>query len=150
MVPCMRWRCTVILLQEKYWNNDPWRVLIICILLNRTQGRTAEPVISELFERWPTAPALADECTVGELYALISFLGFGEKRTQYILGTSYCCAKAMILGKKITEISVREMPGCGSYAKEAWDMIVLGRRDFWPNDKELLKRMKVLRSCEGA
>lgn len=52
------------LLQEEFGQNHPWRVLVVCILLNRTQGAQARPVLEEFLRRWPT-PEVFYEVTSG-------------------------------------------------------------------------------------
>lgn len=139
-----------MLLQEKYWNNDPWRILVICILLNRTQGKTAEPVIQAFFKRWPTAEAVEKDGYEDEIFKVIGRLGLGNVRSRYLNKMS--CQYAKYLRKEAgrMDLTTLRLGGVGKYAYEAWRMFVLGHRDFWPEDKELLKRMKELRQCENA
>jgi len=39
--------------------DDPWKLLVAVMLLNKTAGRVAVPVFWTLMERWPTPEALA-------------------------------------------------------------------------------------------
>jgi A/G-specific adenine glycosylase len=38
--------------------DDPWRVLVAEVLLQRSRGKTVAKVYEELFRRWPDAAAL--------------------------------------------------------------------------------------------
>jgi endonuclease III len=136
------------LIQERLWNGDPWRVLVCCILLNRTQGVTAEPILKVLFKAWSTAADLAN-ASPEVLHLLISPLGFGEKRTDYLLSMSAAWALTQIAGKDMTTVDPTKFKGCGTYAKETWDMIVLGKHDFVPNDVELKRRMREFNNADN-
>lgn len=39
--------------------DDPWKVLVAVMLLNKTAGRSAVPIFFTLIERWPTPAALS-------------------------------------------------------------------------------------------
>lgn len=137
----------MMLLQEKYWNRDPWRVLVICILLNKTQGKMVEAVVVELFKTWPTAKCLAT-AQPKIVYSVIKDLGFGKKRTSFLMGLSTQWATLLELEVNPTTVDARTFSGCGAYALEAYNMVVLGKRDFVPKDKELNKRMLELKTEE--
>lgn len=46
------------LIQEKL-RHDPWRMLVAVIFLNVTTAKMALPLLSQLFERWPSPEALS-------------------------------------------------------------------------------------------
>ncbi|TFY78448.1 hypothetical protein EWM64_g5565 [Hericium alpestre] len=58
-----------VLIQESV-AEDPWRVLVAVMLLNKTAGRHAIPVFWSIMERWPSAEAMAD-ADVAELVECI-------------------------------------------------------------------------------
>ncbi|XP_024018666.1 methyl-CpG-binding domain protein 4-like protein isoform X1 [Morus notabilis] len=62
--------------------HDPWRVLVICMLLNRTTGAQATRVISDFFSLCPNAKA-ATEVSPEEIVKIIHTLGL-HKRAQMI------------------------------------------------------------------
>ncbi|KAG2394294.1 Methyl-CpG-binding domain protein [Vigna angularis] len=47
-------RSETILIQEDH-THDPWRVLVICMLLNRTSGRQTREIVSDFFKLCPDA-----------------------------------------------------------------------------------------------
>lgn len=132
------------LIQEDYLG-DPWRVLVCCILLNRTQGQTARSVIDEFFVRWPTAADCA-EAPHEQLCTFVGRLGL-KKRGLYLklMSRQYLYYSNTDLRDRDIEL----LAGCGRYAREAWDMLVLGRRDFVPQDSKLRLRMEELYGREN-
>lgn len=126
------------LLQEKYDNNDPWRILLICILLNRTQGKTAGPIIKRFFEQWPTAEDLLVTGNQTQITAIIGSLGLGRVRASYIMRLT-----EMYISSK-GHVNPICLPGVGDYAYDAYKMFVLHKYDFIPKDKELCRRMQEL------
>ena len=51
------------IIQEEY-SNDPWKVLVCCILLNQTSNKQVRPLIESFFNRWPNSQSLLDEETL--------------------------------------------------------------------------------------
>ncbi|KAH0987857.1 hypothetical protein GBA52_015034 [Prunus armeniaca] len=70
------------LMQEDHFH-DPWRVLVICMLLNRTTGLQARRVISDLFTLCPNAKA-ATEAATEDIEKVIKSLGLQKKRAAMI------------------------------------------------------------------
>ena len=66
------------LLQEVY-QDDPWKMLVCCILLNLTHRRQVDKVRNELFTRYPTAMHMAFAME-DELSEMLKPLGFYNKR----------------------------------------------------------------------
>ncbi|XP_021813480.1 uncharacterized protein LOC110756371 isoform X2 [Prunus avium] len=70
------------LMQEDHFH-DPWRVLVICMLLNQTTGLQARRVISDLFTLCPNAKA-ATEAATEDIEKVIKSLGLQKKRAVMI------------------------------------------------------------------
>lgn len=68
------------LIQERL-ADDPFRLLIATVFLNRTRGGVAIPVLYRVFERYPTVDALA-AADFDELVAMIRCLGFQRSRAR--------------------------------------------------------------------
>ncbi|GJJ08088.1 hypothetical protein Clacol_002296 [Clathrus columnatus] len=86
--------------------NNPWRLLVATILLNKTTGKAAIPVFWELMSLWPTAMEMALGITTnvyyvlndlfflsgsfkikaphGKMVKLLSPLGFGTARALWL------------------------------------------------------------------
>lgn len=74
------------LLQEQYFP-DRWKVAVICMFLNCTQRKTAEPIVHKFFARYPTPEhyiwAYEWEAK-SDIIDLIAPLGFGNRRAERI------------------------------------------------------------------
>jgi len=105
------------LIEELFWR-DGWKLLVCCILLNKTTRRQLDPVLFRFFERFPNAPALL----AAEPYAIqqvISPLGLQRKRTQTLLAFSRA-----FLSPGWTRVA--DLPGIGAYAEMAYNVFHLG------------------------
>ena len=116
------------LLQEIYRRN-PWRMMVCCMLLNRTTREQVDRVRGELFRRWPTPEAMANACQV-QVSVVIRSLGFGNKRAMSLKRFSF----EWTVGSW-TEVS--ELHGIGRYADDSWRMFVEGDRTVEPTDHVL-------------
>ncbi len=116
------------LLQEEL-RDDPWKLLVACMLLNQTSHKQVRPIIWTLFERYPTAAAMSDADET-ELAALIKPLGFQNRRAKSLRRMSADFAA----GKRIDELH-----GVGKYARDSYAIFVEGRVDETePTDVKLL------------
>ncbi len=127
------------LIQEDYLD-DPWKILVCCILLNRTTGRAVKEILPGLFSTYPT-PEDMMEAEWLELYDSIAHLGFGHKRVLYLTEMSKVYASARHCGHEL-HLDVASLPGCGKYAQDCWDLLVLKKTPDGVTDKELLKYMR--------
>ena len=121
-------------LQEVY-GDEPWKVLVVCVLLNRTTRRQVDLVRDELFERWKTPEELsgADE---RELSALLHPLGFYNRRAASLKKLA-----AAWLTADVEKDGVESLPGVGKYAADSWAIFVEKRTDVEPEDKVLIKTL---------
>lgn len=122
------------------YRKQPWRMLVCCILLNRTTNRQVRPILPELFRRWPNAEAMA---AAGEdLEELLRPLGLWRQRSATLRKFSARWARERHLTPHSAE-TIGRLPGCGPYAVEAWRLVCLGDIDGFhprgPEDKELFR-----------
>lgn len=116
------------LLQEIYWP-DTWKILVCCMLVNRTTRIQVDKVRFELFKRWPTANKMMDaEWT--EVERVIRPLGFGTRRAKSLIRMS-----TEFVTTEWTD--PRELWGIGVYAGDAYRMFVLRKKVSNPSDKFL-------------
>lgn len=120
------------LIQLKY-RRSPWRLLVACVLLNRTRGSVAKPVIEELFRHWPTPKSLSGADT-DELTALIQPLGLQHQRAMSLVFLSRAYKQ-----RRYTRAQVKRLAGVGDYAADCYEMLVLGDLRIDPDDKELAR-----------
>ena len=62
-----------ILIQEDY-PNDPWKMLVCCILLNQTNNRAVRPILDSVFELIPDYHSSIN-CDSDRLAAMIKTTG---------------------------------------------------------------------------
>ncbi|KAL4203190.1 hypothetical protein AMTRI_Chr01g126670 [Amborella trichopoda] len=70
------------LMQEKYYN-DPWKVLVICMFLNKTSGNQAREVLSDFLKLCPDAKATTEIATE-EITRVTHSLGLQRKRAEIL------------------------------------------------------------------
>jgi len=118
------------LLQEKYYE-DPWKVLVICMLLNKTSGTQAKNVLQDLFELCPNAEA-ATMVEIKEIRKVIQSLGLQNMRSKKIkvLSEEY-------LRDDWTYVS--DLTGIGKYASDAYAIFCTGNwKEVVPDDHKLV------------
>ena len=117
------------LLQEIY-KDDPWKMLVCCILLNLTHRRQVDKVRVKLFDRYPTPihMAFSDE---EELSTMLTPLGFYNKRAITL--------KRMSLEYLRGFNDVGDLYGVGKYAEDSWEIFQNENYKIEPEDKVLKK-----------
>ena len=119
------------LLQELYVD-DPWKVLVVCLMLNCTRRAQVDCIIDDFFRTWPTAPRFL-EADDDAVKVAIKSLGFCNRRTNALKRMS-----AAYVAGGWTDI--REVPGVGEYAARAYEMFILSKMgDVEPKDHALSK-----------
>lgn len=125
------------LIQEKYWP-DGWKILVCCLCLNLTTRKQMEPVVAELFRRWPS-PADLLAASDADIEDLIRPLGMQKKRTQTLRKMS---AQYVAGGWK----QARELHGIGKYGDDAYRIFILGDwKSVTPQDHALVDYHNFLR-----
>jgi len=115
------------LIQEEY-KEDPWKVLVCCILLNQTHNRQVRPLIRDFFKRWPDSRSVIKEDTL-VIRDHIRSTGFQNIKAKRIQDFS----KAWDLGIRDPML----LPGVGKYGRDAWRIFIKKEYDFLPDDKKL-------------
>lgn len=115
------------IIQEEY-KDDPWKVLVCCILLNQTNNLQVRPLISHFFKNWPNPASIIREDPIN-ISNFIKSTGFQNIKAQRIREFSM-----------VWETGIRDphkFPGIGEYGREAWRIFVEDDIDFIPKDKKL-------------
>ena len=104
--------------------DDPFRVLVAEILLQRSRGRTVAPVFEKLFDRWPDASALA-RADIEEIASVIRPLGLVRRAA-----TLRALAEAVIDRGSVprSRDELLDLPGVGPYAANATIAVAFGER----------------------
>jgi methyl-CpG-binding domain protein 4 len=127
------------LLQLEY-RHEPWRLLVVCVLLNVTSARQAEPVARVLFRRWPDARAVA-AADPAELERVLRSLGLARRRSETLQRLS----ADWLLGRP-----VEACYGVGPFAHDAYRLLVAGDLDVDPSDRFLREWLAWRRRDENA
>jgi endonuclease III len=103
-------------------------MLVACVLLNRTRGSVAAPVLGRLLERYPTPGAMAAARPV-DLARRLRRLGLHRQRARTLIALSSAWAAG--------ERELERLPGVGRYAMDSWAIFQEGRTDVEPTDAVL-------------
>jgi methyl-CpG-binding domain protein 4 len=123
------------LVQEFAASVEPaeWRVMVACLMLNRTHGRQVRPMVTELFERAPTPEAAVRAVDAGELDHLLRPLGFINRRKRALraMAVDYCAGKRRA-----------SCYGTGDYCTDSLRIFVDGETDVATDDPWLKKYLE--------
>lgn len=129
------------LIQEELYR-DPWKVLVACMLLNKTCGTQMRKIIWDLFALCPT-PKAAIAVKTEKIEEVIRPLGLQNKRARMIQKFS-----KDYLGKEW--VNVGELHGIGKYATDAYAIFCEGRwREVKPEDHKLVDYWRYLCATDG-
>ncbi|KAI5068092.1 hypothetical protein GOP47_0016437 [Adiantum capillus-veneris] len=129
------------LIQEELYK-EPWKVLVACMLLNKTSGKQMRKIIWDLFDLCPT-PEAAVEVETSKIEDVIRGLGLQNKRARMIQKFS-----KDYLGKDWTNVG--QLHGIGKYATDAYAIFCEGRwQEVKPEDHKLVDYWKYLCATEG-
>jgi methyl-CpG-binding domain protein 4 len=120
------------LLQEVYLN-DPWKMLVCCMLLNLTNRKQVDTIREELFTKYPT-PKDMMMAEHSDLVDIIKPLGLYNTRAERLIKMS----EGYVNGFK----SVDELYGVGQYAKDSWEIFQNNNLNVKPNDKVLQEYLR--------
>lgn len=125
------------LIQLRY-RDDPWKMLVACMLLNRTQRVQVDAVIEDLFRVFPVPEALA-AADLDVVAGLIRSLGFQYQRAQRLIRFSHAWVvlKEPEIPPEAMARLLEALPGMGPYAVDSYKLFVLGTLSVQPTDKEL-------------
>lgn len=154
------------LLQERLGRRDPWRVAAVCACLSRATGRQAEPVLRELFRRWPTAermyrsehgtrPPVSGQRSPfapRELASLLRPLGLSTRRSWTIDEAARIAYLSRLAGSTRAEVveGLSMVKGVGKYAADSMRAFCLGDLSVRSADKEVGPRVRFLRRAARA
>ena len=120
------------LLQEIY-QQDGWKMLTCCMLLNLTNRKQVDTIRDELFSKYPTPKDMMN-AKHRELSNILKPLGLYNRRA-----TSLRLMSAGYIGGFK---SVDELYGIGQYAKDSWEIFQNNNRKVNPTDKVLQEYLR--------
>jgi A/G-specific adenine glycosylase len=104
--------------------DDPFRILVAEVLLQRSRGVTVAKVYGTLFARWPDAAALA-RARVSSIEAVIRPLGLVKRAATL---RAMAAEVARTGGVPTDERGLLALPGVGRYAANATLAVAFGAR----------------------
>jgi len=121
------------LLQEVY-QDDPWKMMVCCILLNLTKRQQVDGVRHELFDKYPTEYEMM-EADEEELSEILKPLGLYNRRAKTLIKFSCMWVNGFS--------DVKELYGVGQYASDSWEIFQNDNRKINPTDKVLMEYLRV-------
>ncbi len=119
-----------LLLAQEFVREDGWKLLAVCILLNRTSGvKQVKPMLADFFERW-SSPLEFRDAVEADVKAALKPLGFQNIRYDRLAGMS----RDWLDGRRPLRDRLR---GVGTYARESYEIWICGYLPPEPHDKEL-------------
>jgi endonuclease III len=123
--------------QEEY-REDPWKMLMICFMLNQTSHKQVDQVRQAFFDRFPSAEklVLAEE---SEIASMIKSLGFYNRRAKSWKEFSLQWIEE-VRSRETTNLPVEvlsKMKGVGKYALDSWKVFQLFEYDTQVDDHVL-------------
>ena len=122
------------LLQEIY-QDDAWKMLVCCILLNLTKRKQVDGVRHELFTKYPTEYEMM-EADEDELSEILKPLGLYRRRAKTLIKFSWMWVNGFN--------DVMELHGIGQYAKDSWEIFQMNNMQINPTDKVLQEYLRVV------
>lgn len=122
------------LLQEIY-QDDPWKMLVCCILLNLTKRQQVDGIRHKLFDKYPTEYKMI-EADEDELSEILKPLGLYRKRAKTLIKFSWMWVNGFS--------DVMELYGIGQYARDSWEIFQMNNMDVKPTDKVLLAYLDIV------
>lgn len=129
------------LIQESIYD-DPWKVLVACLILNRTSGTQMRPAVMKLFEKYPT-PRDFMNGDIDEITEILKPCGLWRKRPFTIqkMTRDYL--------QKDWEFPT-ELFGVGKYASDAYLIFCCGRwQEVAPQDHMLANYVSYLQTISN-
>jgi endonuclease III len=111
--------------------DDPFKVLVVCVLLNRTRKEQVEGVVDVLFRAYPDARALA-RARLPRLAAILRPLGLQNVRARRLVRFA-----RDVLAFGIEENTVGQLHGVGQYGVDAFMALYHGRSSIPSKDHAL-------------
>lgn len=116
------------------YQHDPWKMLMVCMMLNQTSYKQVDKVRNDFFDAFPDAERLAN-AREEDIINIIKPLGFYNRRAA--------------LWKKFSSAwlswnkeNVMDLPGVGKYASDSWKIFQEFNYNVQVEDKELKRYLQ--------
>lgn len=112
-----------MLIQEQY-GPDLWKILVCCVMLNRSKGEQVRPVAEKFFARW-ASPQDVESWHLDDMVEVLRPLGLEHRKAIYIISI----AAGLVNGD-----DYETLLGVGQYAKDSVQIFYHHDYDFEPED----------------
>jgi len=121
------------MLIQEFLRDEPWKLLVACIMLNQTRAKQVHGIINEFFARYPTPEDffLADAT---QAKRLLKSLGFMNRRYERLHRMTIGFINNTTLGIKL---DCENLHGVGKYAADSFKIFCQGYLVEDVKDKEL-------------
>jgi endonuclease III len=136
----MRLQTSPYLTRQEEYRDDPWKMLMVCFMLNQTHHRQVDEVREHFFNKCGTAERLID-CPDLEIIEIIKPLGFYNKRVKAWKQFSYEWLELVDKYKNPIYIPTHELiglKGVGKYAIDSWRIFQCNEYDEVDPDDHVL------------
>ena len=136
----MRLQTSPYLTRQEEYRDDPWKMLMVCFMLNQTHHRQVDEVREHFFNKCGTAERLID-CPDAEIIEIIKPLGFYNKRVKAWKEFSYQWLELVQeYGNPIYIPTHRlvGLKGVGNYAIDSWRIFQCNEYDEVEPDDHVL------------
>ncbi len=120
------------LIQQEF-QNDPWKMLVGCIMLNQTSNKQVRQVIYKFFEKYPTPESITED-SIPDITERLRPLGFYNRRAATILRFS-----REYINKENDPKNISSLYGIGKYATDSYEIFINGNTNVEPTDKILTR-----------
>jgi endonuclease III len=112
---------------EGRYPNDPWKVIVSCILLNLTCCHQVRPMISDFFKKYDKPEDIINDDDEN-IKEMIKPLGLYNRRTKTLKKFSI---------DYLNNVSIEKCYGVGLYAYQAYLIFIKNKMNFIPKDGAL-------------
>jgi methyl-CpG-binding domain protein 4 len=120
--------------RQEMYREDPWKMLIVCMMLNQTSYKQVDRVRHEFFSRFDSPERLI-KASDDEIIDIIRPLGFYNRRAKQ-------WKKFSLAWMEWDGVNINDLPGVGKYASDSWKIFQEGVYDIEVEDKELKKYLQ--------
>lgn len=115
-------------LLEELFVDDPWKLLVSCIFLNRTSREQADPALHSFLTRWPTLSTFLGTPLAtleSDLQKLLRPLGMHKRRTASLIAFSRAFSELTPADKRRDE-DIKALTCVGTYGLSAYKIFARG------------------------
>ena len=138
-------------LLEELLADNPWRLLLSTIMLNRTSRVQVDHVLFEFLQRWPT-PQMVVSASTEVISGVVRSLGLGNKRAQGIqrFSSDYLALSETKSDPfSLSEEDVTGLHHCGAYAYDAYCIFIQRNIAVLPEDLVLASYVEYKLAVRG-